>query len=295
MSRKSPSEERAFLVDFASRVRSERARRGMSRRLLAEHAAISERYITQIESGRGNISILVLRAIASALAVSPARLLADDATPELARLSAFLTSLTADQLDRAERLLSEHFSGGARRTQQIALIGLRGAGKSTIGRLLAQRMHAPFFELDREIERISGTALASLLDLYGQASYRRYEIEALRELLAANERFVLAAGGGIVSEPATFDLLLRECFTIWLRTTPELHMSRVVAQGDLRPMAGSQKAMDDLRRILDERTPLYARADAELDTTEMSPRGTAERAIALIERAGSMRPGDPEL
>lgn len=284
MSVKSERDERQFLAGFGARVRSERARRGMTRRLLAEHAGISERYITQLESGRGNISILVLRAIARALAITPARLLAADEPPELTRLHSFLSSLTADQLEAADRLLAEQFAGGPRRARRIALVGLRGAGKSTAGRLLGEKLGVPFFELDREIERVSGTTLASLIDLYGQPAYRRHELETLREILATNERFVLATGGGIVSEPATFDLLLRECFTVWLRATPELHMSRVVAQGDLRPMAASQKAMDDLRRILEERTPLYSRADAACDTSVETPRATAERLRRLVER-----------
>ncbi|HEX6178065.1 MAG TPA: helix-turn-helix transcriptional regulator [Thermoanaerobaculia bacterium] len=240
-----------FLAAFGDRLRAERARRGMSRKLLAQHAGISERYVTQVETGKGNVSILILRQIASALGMPLTRLFEGaDAPP-------------------------------AGRSGRVALIGLRGAGKTTIGQELARRLEAPFFELDREIERLAGTTLGALIELYGQPAYRRYETQALQELIDRAPRFVVATGGGIVSEAATFDLLLRHCFTVWLRATPEDHMARVVAQGDLRPMAGSTQAMDDLRRILAERTPLYARADLSIDTSTKN----IDAAVAEIDQA----------
>ena len=153
------------------------------------------------------------------------------------------------------------------RSGRIALVGLRGAGKTTLGAAAANALDVPFVELDREIERLSGTTLASILELYGQQAYRRYELQALQELLSTQPRFIVATGGSLVSETATYELLLRSCFTVWVRTTPEEHMQRVLNQGDLRPMAGSQQAMDDLRRILEERSELYGRADFVLDTT----------------------------
>jgi XRE family aerobic/anaerobic benzoate catabolism transcriptional regulator len=259
----------SYLRTFGERVRAERARRGMSRKLLADHAGISERYISQLESGKGNVSILLLRQIAAALGLPLSRLVEDESpSPEMTLVRQFLARLSPPQLKEAYAWMATHFTSGAAvaRNDRIALVGLRGAGKTTLGTAVAQAREVPFFELDREVERLSGTSLAAVLELYGQQAYRRYELQALQELLETEPRFVVATGGGIVSEAATYELLLRNCFTVWVRTTPEEHMARVIAQGDRRPMAGSQQAMDDLRRILDERTPLYARADLTIDT-----------------------------
>jgi XRE family aerobic/anaerobic benzoate catabolism transcriptional regulator len=264
-----PVHDDAYLRAFGERIRAERARRGMSRRLLSAHAGISERYITQLESGKGNVSILLLRQIAAALGLPLSRLLEDESpAPELTLVRQFLARLSPAQWKEAYALLATHFASDATvsRRDRIALVGLRGAGKTTLGTAMAQAREVPFFELDREVERLSGTPLGTVLELYGQQAYRRYELQALQELLESEPRFVVATGGGIVSEGATYELLLRNCFTVWVRTTPEEHMARVIAQGDRRPMAGSQQAMDDLRRILDERTPLYARADLTIDT-----------------------------
>jgi XRE family aerobic/anaerobic benzoate catabolism transcriptional regulator len=269
-----------FLRAFGERLRGERARRGMSRKLLADHAGISERYITQIESGKGNVSIAILRHIAAALGVPLGKLVADEApSAELSLINEFLARLSPAQLREAYDTLAKK---SVSRADRIALIGLRGAGKSTLGAALAKARNMPFFELDREIERFSGTSLGTLIDMYGQHAYRRYELQALQELLDAHPKFVVATGGGIVSEAATYELLLRHCFTVWVRTTPEEHMARVIAQGDRRPMtsagAGSAQAMEDLRRILEERTPLYERADQTVDTTGM----TVEESAGII-------------
>lgn len=262
-----------LLRAFGERLRGERARRGMSRKLLADHAGISERYVTQIESGKGNVSMLILRQIAAALGLPLARLVANETeAPEMTLLRQFLARLSPAQLREAYASLATSFASDASvsRAGRIALIGLRGAGKTTLGAALAQVRNVPFFELDREIERLSGTSLGPLIEMYGQHAYRRYELQALQELLDTHPRFVVATGGGIVSEAATYELLLRHCFTVWVRTTPDEHMARVIAQGDHRPMAGSAQAMGDLRRILEERTPLYARADLTIDTTGAS-------------------------
>ncbi len=273
--------DKTFLRAFADRIRAERAGRGMSRKLLAHHAGISERYVTQIESGKGNISILLLRQVAMALGLPLARLVEDESpSPEMTLVREFLARLSPAQLSEAHTSLTAWFASDAavRRTQRIALIGLRGAGKTTLGAAVGQAREVPFFELDREIERLSGTSLGVILELYGQPAYRRYELQALQELLAAHPRFVVATGGSIVSETATYELLLRHCFTVWIRAKPEEHMARVIAQGDRRPMAGSEQAMDDLRRILDERVPLYARADATIDTSGVTE-AESERAL----------------
>lgn len=262
-----------FLTAFGNRIRGERARRGMSRKLLAHHAGISERYLTQLESGKGNVSVLLLRHLAGALGVPLSRLVEDEPpSPEMTLVRQFLARLTPDQLNDAYAGLTSKFADDAQvlRAGRVALVGLRGAGKTTLGAAAAKELQVPFFELDKEIERLSGTSLGSILELYGQQAYRRYELQALQELLAAQPRFVVATGGSLVSESATFELLLRSCFTVWVRTTPEEHMQRVLAQGDLRPMAGSQQAMDDLRRILEERSELYGRADLVIDTTGQS-------------------------
>jgi XRE family transcriptional regulator, aerobic/anaerobic benzoate catabolism transcriptional regulator len=269
----------AFLRAFGERLRGERARRGMSRKLLADHAKISERYVTQIESGKGNVSIAILRQIASALGVPMSKLVTEEpASPEME----FLARLSPAQLREAYETLAKK---SASRANRVALVGLRGAGKTTLGAALAKAREVPFFELDREIERLSGTSLGALIEMYGQQAYRRYELQALQELLEKHPRFVVATGGGIVSEPATYELLLRECLTIWVRTTPEEHMGRVLAQGDKRPMAGSAQAMEDLRRILDERTPLYERADLTVDTTGT----TVDEVIGIIMPRLSLR------
>jgi XRE family aerobic/anaerobic benzoate catabolism transcriptional regulator len=260
----------AFLRAFGERIRGERARRGMSRKLLAQHAGISERYLAQLEAGKGNVSIVLLRHIALALGLPLQRLVEDTPpSPEMDLVRQFLSRLTEPQLKDVYASLTAAEASSSR-AQRIALVGLRGAGKTTIGAAAAKQRNVPFFELDREIERISATSLGSIIELYGQPAYRRYELQALQELLAAHPRFIVATGGSLVSEPGTYELLLRTCYTVWVKTTPEEHMQRVVAQGDLRPMAGSQQAMDDLRRILEERSELYARADQILDTTGRS-------------------------
>ncbi|MEA2569339.1 MAG: family transcriptional regulator, aerobic/anaerobic benzoate catabolism transcriptional [Acidobacteriota bacterium] len=274
-----------YLRSFGDRIRGERARRGMSRKLLADHAGISERYITQLESGKGNVSILLLRQIAGALGLPLSRLVEDEnPSPELTLVRQFLARLSPAQLKEAYASLSTQFAAGASvsRSQRVALVGLRGAGKTTLGAAIAQVRNVPFYELDREVERLSGMSLGAILELYGQQAYRRYELQALQELLESEQQFVVATGGGIVSEASTYELLLRSCVTVWVRTSPEEHMARVIAQGDRRPMAGSQQAMDDLRRILEERTPLYTRADLTIDTAGRAVSESTKQLRALL-------------
>jgi XRE family aerobic/anaerobic benzoate catabolism transcriptional regulator len=280
-----PATESEFLRAFGERIRAERARRGMSRKLLADHAGISERYITQIESGKGNISIVLLRQVAAALGLPLARLVEEEApSAELTLVRQFLGRLSPAQLKEAHASLAARFASDAAvmRTGRLALVGLRGAGKTTLGSALARAKNVPFFELDREIERLAGTTVGVILELYGQPAYRRYELQGLQQLLEAHPQFVVATGGSLVSEAETYELLLRHCYTVWIRASPEEHMERVIAQGDHRPMAGSAQAMDDLRRILEERTPLYARADVTLDTTGAAQEETVRELLRLV-------------
>ena len=241
----------------------------MSRKLLAGDSGVSERYLAQLEGGQGNVSILLLRQIAAALNIPLAELLAEDSDEvvELTLTTQFLKRLPRQTLAAVRSQLVRDY-GGARdeRMKRIALIGLRGAGKSTLGAKLSKALGAPFVELDREIEREAGTSLSEIFLLYGQAGYRRYERRCLERVLEKNGRAVIATGGSIVSEPGTYELLLSACFTVWLKAAPEEHMGRVVAQGDVRPMADNAEAMEDLRRILAGRAALYAKADAVVDT-----------------------------
>jgi XRE family aerobic/anaerobic benzoate catabolism transcriptional regulator len=261
----------AFLAELGRRVRERRDRRGQSRRALAAEAKVSERYLAQLEAGDGNVSIALLRRLAGALGATLPELLGDDA-PEQRMVRRFLAELPPHRLEDAlMRMLREYGRDDAARRSRIALVGLRGAGKTTLGDALARELHFPFIELDREIEREAGVGLAELFMLYGQAGYRRIERRCLERLLDSHDRFVVAVGGGIVSEPDTYHLLLDRCYTVWVRATPDEHMGRVVAQGDLRPMEGHAEAMEDLKRILAAREPLYRKADAVVDTSGADP------------------------
>ena len=258
----------AFLNRLGERVRDARARRGLTRKHLARDSRVSERYLAQLEAGDGNISVLLLRQVAAALDLALSDLIEEEEQPvELTLIHQLLQRLPKQRLARIRaRLQGEFGSPAAERSRRIALIGLRGAGKSTLGAALARKLGVAFIELDREIERDAGTGLSEIFLLYGQPGYRRYERRCLEKILETHERCVIATGGSIVSEQGTYDLLLSTCFTVWLKAEPEEHMSRVVAQGDTRPMAGNAQAMEDLRRILQGRGMLYAQADAVVDT-----------------------------
>lgn len=260
----------AFLARLGERVRDARARRGLTRKALALESAVSERYLAELEAGRGNMSVLLLRQVAGTLGLPLALLLQEDGAPphpELAVINEFLQRLPKQRLARVRAQLQRDFGDQpAGRSERIALIGLRGAGKSTLGEALAAELEVPFIELDREIEREAGTSLSEIFLLYGQQGYRRYEQRCLEKILEGQPRCVIATGGSIVSEPSIYDLLRASCFTVWLKAKPEEHMSRVTAQGDTRPMAGNAQAMADLKRILQSRAALYGQADATVDT-----------------------------
>jgi XRE family aerobic/anaerobic benzoate catabolism transcriptional regulator len=260
-----------MLVALGLRVRGLRARRGITRRVLAQLADVSERHLANLEAGEGNPSVLILAQVARALGCPIAELVGDEASncPDGLLIRDLLRGRSAAELALARQTLAQLFRNaeGAERSQRIALVGLRGAGKSSLGKLLAQGRDVPFVELNREIERVAGCRPEQIHVLYGPAAYRRYERRALDEVLKDYPRAVIAAPGGLVSEAATFNTLLANCYTVWLTASPEEHMSRVVAQGDLRPMSGNREAMEDLKLILKERTPFYAKADLRFDTS----------------------------
>jgi XRE family aerobic/anaerobic benzoate catabolism transcriptional regulator len=275
-----------YLARLGERVREERARRGMTRKILARDTGLSERYLAQLEAGRGNISIALLQRVAAALNQPLARLVEDDSVEpaELRQIVDLLRRLSPEQLAEVQTLVGTHFAlaNRAARDRRIALIGLRGAGKSTLGGRLARHLEVPFIELDAEIERDFGLSLAEIFALYDQPAYRRCERRVLGEIVEREPRFVLAAGGSIVAEPATYQDLLGHCFTVWLRAAPAEHMSRVQLQGDLRPMADNKEAMADLHRILAAREPLYAQADAAIDTSGQEVEASFRALLAAL-------------
>ena len=277
----------ATLAELGARVRAWRARRGMTRKALAADSGLSERFLADVEGGKGNVSINSLEAAARALNITLIDLLQDAPRPALARAQGLLSRLDDSQLDQAYSLLGSTFGlGNAQgREQRIALIGLRGAGKSTLGAQLATQRGVPFIELDREIEREAGTSMNEILLLHGQAGYRRYERRALLRIAEDHpEGVVMTTGGSIVSERETFDLLQSRFYCVWLKASPEEHMARVVAQGDMRPFdanGASHEALDDLRRILSSREALYARADAVVDTAAR----TVKQSMTDLQRA----------
>jgi XRE family transcriptional regulator, aerobic/anaerobic benzoate catabolism transcriptional regulator len=264
-----------FLVALGERVRTLRARKAMTRRDLSQASGVSERHLASLEGGVGNASVLILRQVAEALDCQIAELLGDETTasPEWLLIRDLLRNRSDDELRRARLALAETYGQAGTplaRSRRIALIGLRGAGKSSLGQRLADALDVPFVELNREIERVSGCGLAEIHNLLGPNAYRRYERRALEESIQLYPDAVIATPGGIVSDASTFNLLLANCFTVWLKASPEEHMNRVIAQGDLRPMAGSvgnSEAMDDLKRILAGRAAFYGKADVAFDTT----------------------------
>ncbi len=272
-----------FLVALGERVRALRSRRGMTRKALAAAADVSERHLANLEYGVGNASILVLLQVAAALQCTLAELIGDVTTssPEWLLLRELLERRDEATLRRVRVAVGEllgtggaHGEGTAERSSRVALIGLRGAGKSTLGQMLADDLGFPFVELSREIEKFAGCSISEIQALYGVNAYRRYERRALEEAVQIYPEAVIATPGGLVSDPATFNLLLAHCTTVWLQADPEHHMQRVRAQGDMRPMAASREAMEDLKGILAGRAPFYAKAEFRIDTSAQPIEGT---------------------
>jgi XRE family transcriptional regulator, aerobic/anaerobic benzoate catabolism transcriptional regulator len=278
------SSEGDFLVFLGKRVRQVRNRRGMTRKMVAREADVSERHLAQLEAGEGNVSIVLLRRIAMALNVSLVELFAPEVEDPVEKrlIQRFLETLPAHRLEEVVQRLTRDFSQEEKmRRLRIALIGLRGAGKSTLGSKLSQELSVPFIELDRDIEKEAGIPLDEIFSLYGQSGYRRIERRTLDRVLQEHDRAIISVGGGVVSEKDTYDLLLSRCYTVWLKARPEEHMSRVIAQGDFRAMAENDEAMEDLRRILEAREPLYRKADLHFDTSGES----VEQSLAKLKQA----------
>jgi XRE family aerobic/anaerobic benzoate catabolism transcriptional regulator len=280
----------AYLRRVGDRVRLGRARRGMSRKVLSQASGVSERYLAELERGAGNASLLVLRQIADALSIEASALISDapERPIDLTLALHQLERLSPAELAEARHLLTERFGKSSPNAHgRIALIGLRGAGKTTLGQLASEALAVPFIELDREIERASGMELSEIFSTHGQAMFRQLERQCLETVVQRYERAVIATGGSLVTEPATYDLLLSTCFVVWLKTTPDQHMNRVLAQGDLRPMAEGPQAMDDLKAILESRTPLYAKAAAEVNTAEKTQAQAFAALLGVIGKANS--------
>ncbi len=278
--------EGGYLLRVGERVRLMRAQRGMSRKVLSQASGVSERYLAELERGAGNASLLVIRQIATAMGAPIAELVSGEPerSMDLKLAISQLERLSADELRDARELLSQRFGRpGLSKAGRVALIGLRGAGKTTLGQAAAKALEIPFVELDREVERAAGMDLAEIFSLRGRAVFRQLELQCLEHVIATHERVIIAAGGSLVTEPATFDLLLASCYVVWLRATPEQHMQRVAAQGDMRPMAASRQAMDDLEAILDSRAALYARANDALDTSHMDEAQAVAALIAMLD------------
>ncbi len=285
-----------FLVGLGERVRALRSRRGMTRRAVALVADVSERHLANLEYGIGNVSVLVLLQVAGALQCSLAELIGDVTTrsPEWLLLREMLEHRDEATLKRVRVVVGEMLGmGGANegkgvRSPRVALVGLRGAGKSTLGQRLADDLGFPFVELSREIEKFAGCSVNEIQSLYGQNAYRRYERRALEEAIQIYPEAVIATPGGLVSDAATFNLLLAHCTTVWLQAAPEDHMARVAAQGDLRPMAASKEAMEDLKGILAGRAAFYSKAELRLDTSAQPLEPSFQALRVMVRKALQM-------
>jgi XRE family aerobic/anaerobic benzoate catabolism transcriptional regulator len=281
-----------LMAMVGERVRKARELKGISRRVLSDLSGVSQRYLAQLEAGSGNISIGLLWRVAEALDHRIEWLVGEEDpwSSEEMRVAELYRSADGARRRRVMEIL-EPDAPEALRAQRICLIGLRGAGKSTLGRLIGEELGLPFVELNLEIAEQAGMAVDEVMALYGQEGYRRLEAQALERVVQTSDALVLAVAGGIVSEPRTYGFLLRHFHTVWLRATPEEHMMRVRAQGDERPMAGNPKAMDELRSILTSREALYARAEAEVNTSGLSLEASREQLLETIRAHGFLGTG----
>jgi len=281
----------AFLKQVGTRVREARARKNISRKALSEISGVSQRYLAQLETGSGNISIILLRRVAEALDFKIEWLVGEEDPYEsklLSIISLYKEATNEQRMKVLEILDPDH--PNLKRSRRIAFIGLRGAGKSTLGRLTAENIDYPFLELNDEIEQASGMPVNEVIALYGQEGYRRLEKQSVERIVATNDSIVLAVAGGIVAEPETLNYLLRYYHTIWLKADPTDHMTRVRGQGDERPMAGNPEAMDELKSILMSREALYARAEIQINTSGRTLEQSLEDILAAIDAKGYLRP-----
>jgi XRE family transcriptional regulator, aerobic/anaerobic benzoate catabolism transcriptional regulator len=276
-----------FVSDVGERVRNGRAKRGITRRQLAEDSGISERYLAQIESGQGNPSVIVLKAIADAFELPVVDLLPPDGARSAAMsgITELLVRLPQSEWPAIAGLVEQRVNdhAAADRGRRIALVGLRGAGKSTLGKMLADKLGYPFVELNRVVEQEYGASVSMLIEMSGVNTFRRYERKCLERVLADNDRIVIATAGGIVASAETYALLLQRTHTVWVQARPQEHMSRVMEQGDFRPMAENREAMADLVAILEARRADYAQAEAELDTSGETIDKSASRLLKLVQ------------
>jgi XRE family aerobic/anaerobic benzoate catabolism transcriptional regulator len=279
-------------LEIARRIRSARARAGLTRKQLATASGASERYLAHLEAGTGNPSVEMLMAISDSLGIAIADLLPmggerDRAVSQAAQL---LRRLSPERVREALAWLGERPEQLGGKARRIALVGLRGAGKTSLGKALAARLNAPFFEISKEVEQRYGGSVGVLLEINGAAALHRYEAEVLDDICRAHSAAVIAAPGAIVSDGKLYDRLLSSAWTVWLQARPEDHMERVVSQGDLRPMSGNRAAMDDLKNILAAREADYARADARLNTSGQG----FERTLDLLDKLAA-KFGDNEI
>jgi XRE family transcriptional regulator, aerobic/anaerobic benzoate catabolism transcriptional regulator len=289
---KAPQAQRADHAAFAAAigrlVRLARAKRGVTRRQLAQDSGASERYLAQIESGQGNPSVIILKSIADALDVPVIELLprTDGRAAAMTHILDVVGRTPLAELPALARLIENHVArdDASDRARRIALVGLRGAGKSTLGRRLATQLACPFIELDRLVEQDYGARIPDLIEIAGLATFRRYERACLERVIDAHPAAVIATAGGIVSNSETYALLLRRTHTVWIKARPEEHMSRVMEQGDFRPMAQNREAMADLVAILEARRADYARAQAELDTSGSTVEQSFEKLRSVVQR-----------
>jgi XRE family aerobic/anaerobic benzoate catabolism transcriptional regulator len=268
-----------LLVALGQQVRSLRDRNGITRKALAAATGVSERHLANLEYGEGNVSVLVLDQVATALQCPLAELIGDFTTrsPEWLMIRSMLENCDETSLHKVRLAIGQELgtlASGAASSARIALIGLRGAGKSTLGQMLAEKLDYPFVELSRQIEQFAGCTIAEIQDLYGANAYRRYERRALEETIQIYPEAVISTPGGLVSDAVNFNLLLSHCTTIWLQADPEDHMQRVIEQGDFRPMAGASEAMEDLKGILASREDFYSKAHLRLNTSELPLQAT---------------------
>ncbi|KPP85992.1 MAG: XRE family transcriptional regulator, aerobic/anaerobic benzoate catabolism transcriptional regulato [Rhodobacteraceae bacterium HLUCCO07] len=280
----------ALLRRVGERVRRARERKGIPRRVLSERSGVSPRYLAQLEAGAGNISIGLLQRVATALDHRIEWLVGEEDpwTSDALRVARLFRVANSDVQQAVLEKLNTTESMTSR-AQRVCLIGLRGAGKSTLGRLGGEALGVPFVELNRDIEDHSGMPIDEVMAFYGQDGYRNLEAQAVRRVIEKHDTLILAVAGGIVAEPETFELLLNHFYTIWIRTSPEEHMSRVREQGDERPMAGNAEAMEQLEAILSSREPLYEKAMAQIETSGRTVEQSVSDLVTVIEHHGFLR------